>query len=133
MDKLNKNSNSVFSLHYHLILVVKYRKRIFTNAEIIDSLKSIARDISAAFHVKILSMECDGDHIHLLISTRPSLDMTKYINILKANSSRKLRKEYHDHIQDILFGDALWSPSYYVATTGNVSLPTLINYVNNQP
>lgn len=35
-------------------------------------------------------------------------------------------------LKDKLWGNAFWSPSYYLATTGNVSLDTLMNYVNNQ-
>ncbi len=36
--KLDNNNHSVFLLHYHLVLVVKYRKKVFTN-EISDFVK----------------------------------------------------------------------------------------------
>lgn len=31
-----------------------------------------------------------------------------------------------------MYGDAFWSPSYFLATAGNVSIDTLHNYINNQ-
>jgi putative transposase len=70
--------------------------------------------------------------VHILFECKPSLDITKYINVLKGNSSRKLRKEFEQQLSPLLFGDALWSPSYYLATAGNVSLHSLMDYVNNQ-
>ena len=57
---------------------------------------------------------------------------TKYINFLKTYTSKNLRKEFSEELSDQLWGDAFWSPSYYLATVGNVSLDTLYNYVENQ-
>lgn len=37
-----------------------------------------------------------------------------------------------EKLSDLLWGDAFWSPSYYLAAVGNVSLDTLYNYVENQ-
>ena len=53
------------------------------------------------------------------------------MNYIKGYSSRVLRKEFPE-LKNMLWGDAFWSPSYYIATTGNVSLDTLMNYVENQ-
>ena len=40
MDRYDHNAHSVFLLYYHLILVVKYRRKVFTN-EISDRAKEI--------------------------------------------------------------------------------------------
>jgi len=37
--KLDRDAHSIYSLHYHLIFVVKYRRKVFTNDKIIDFLK----------------------------------------------------------------------------------------------
>lgn len=132
MTTLTKNSNAVFSLRYHLIVVVKYRKQIFTNDQIINDLKFLIGEISSNHGITILSQECGIDHVHILFEAKPTTDIVKYINVLKGNTSRKLRAKYNEQLQQVLFGDALWSPSYYLATAGNVSLETLITYVQNQ-
>lgn len=132
MKELNKASNAVYSLNYHLILVVKYRQDIFDNDDIINRLKEFTIEASKPYGVEVINQECGVDHIHLLISTKPSTDICKYINIIKGHSSRMLRKEFASKISEKLWGDSLWSPSYYLSTVGNTSLDTLYKYINEQ-
>lgn len=128
--ELKRNSNAVYLLNYHIILVVKYRRKVFDNDIIIERTKELMRKISAENDVEVISQECGDDHIHLMVSTKPTLLLTKYINLLKGHSSRALRKEFD--ISEQLYGDSFWSDSYYIATCGNVSLDTLYNYIENQ-
>lgn len=128
--ELKRNSNAVYLLNYHIILVVKYRRKVFDNDIIIERTKELMRKISAENDVEVINQECGDDHIHLMVSTKPTLLLTKYINLLKGHSSRALRKEFD--ISEQLYGDSFWSDSYYIATCGNVSLDTLYNYIENQ-
>ena len=128
--ELKRNSNAVYLLNYHLILVVKYRKKVFTNDEIVERTKELMRKISSENDVEVINQECGDDHIHLMISTKPTTQLTKYVNLLKGHSARALRKEYD--FSDVLYGDSFWSDSYYLATCGNISLDTLYNYIDNQ-
>jgi len=132
MYELDKTNNAVFSLQYHFLTVVKYRQKVFTNEEIILSLKSIICKISEEFDVKIIEQCCGDDHIHILFRSKPTLNITKFINILKGHSSRKLRDKYKDFLKDKLWGDSFWSPSYFLATSGNVTIDVLKNYIENQ-
>lgn len=128
--ELKRNSNAVYLLNYHIILVVKYRKKVFDNDTIIERAKELMRKISTENDVEVINQECGDDHIHLMVSAKPTLQLTKYINLLKGHSSRALRKEFD--ISEQLYGDSFWSDSYYIATCGNVSLDTLYNYIDNQ-
>jgi putative transposase len=130
--KLDHSCNAVFMLTYHLILVVKYRQKVFTNNDIINDLKEKINDISNNFSVEVIEQETDIDHIHILFKSKPTLEITKYINSIKGVSSRLLRQKYKDFLRNKLWGKAFWSPSYYLATTGNVALSTLIKYVEDQ-
>ena len=132
MNKLDKNCNSVFSLVYHLIYNVKYRKKIFIFDEIINKLKDLNNKIAEEFDVTLIEQECGEDHIHILFKAKPTLQITKFINLLKGRTSRELRKIYKEFLSDKLYGDSFWSPSYYLATSGNVSLDKLKEYVENQ-
>lgn len=132
MYKLDKNCNSVFSLIYHFITVVKYRQKVFTSEEIISDLKTIIEKVADEFSVEIIEQECGIDHIHILFRAKPILDITKFINLLKGRSSRELRKKYRDFLKDKLWGDNFWSPSYFLATTGNVTVDILKEYVETQ-
>lgn len=128
--ELKRNSNAVYLLNYHIILVVKYRKKVFDNDTIIERTKELMRNISAENDVEVINQECGDDHIHLMVSAKPTLQLTKYINLLKGHSSRTLRREFD--LSEQLYGDSFWSDSYYIATCGNVSLDTLYNYIDNQ-
>jgi len=130
--ELDSSGNAVYSLMYHLIIVVKYRKEAFTSDMIAERCKDIIRKIIEDNNCEAVNMECGKDHIHILLKTKPSTDIPKLVNIIKGYSSRIIREEFAEELKDILWGDAFWSPSYYLATTGNVSLETLIDYVNRQ-
>lgn len=132
MYRVDKTSNSVFSLCYHLIVVVKYRQKAFTNENLISDTKAIISGIADSMDVEIVEQECGDDHIHILFRAKPTLNITKFINVVKGNSSRKIREKYKDFLKDKLWGDHFWSPSYFLATTGNVTIDILKSYVEDQ-
>jgi len=132
MYRLDKTKGAAFSLQYHFITTIKYRKQIFTNESIVSDLKIIILQISKDFDVEIIEQECGVDHIHILFRTKPIINLTKYINILKGHSSRAIRKKYFDFLKNKLWGDSFWSPSYFLATTGNVTIDILKEYIENQ-
>lgn len=132
MYRTDKTNNAVFSLCYHFITVVKYRQKVFKDDAIISDLKTIVDTISTEFDVEVVEQNCGEDHLHILFRSKPTLDITKFINILKGRSSRMLRDKYKDFLKDKLWGDSFWSPSYFLATTGNVTIDVLEKYISAQ-
>jgi len=128
--KLDRGSHSVYSLYYHLIFVVKYRRKVIT-PEIDDFLKQKIREISDTFDVEILAIETDKDHVHILFKATPKLDMPRYINALKTITSREIRRKFPE-VKEKLWKDVFWSPSYFLATSGQVTLDVLKKYVESQ-
>ncbi len=128
---LDKGAHSVYALQYHLIQVVKYRKKIFVDDKIIDFLKQAVRKISESFEVEVINLECDKDHFHMIFRSKPTLDMPRYINALKTISSREIQRGFPE-VKKQLWKGVLWSPSYFLATTGQVTLDVLKGYVENQ-
>jgi len=127
-----KSGNAIFSLNYHLIIVVKYRKKVLTNDMIINDLKTLVVSVANNHNVEIISQECGEDHIHILFRCKPTCNIPNFVNSVKGYTSRTLRVQYAEHIFSQLHGDAFWSPSYFLATAGNVSIDTLRNYIDNQ-
>jgi putative transposase len=132
MYSLDKSRGCVFSLQYHLILCVKYRTEVFIEDNIVSSIKTIFNKISSDFDVDIIECECGLDHVHILFRSKPTLDVTKFINIIKGHSSRDIRKKHKDFLKEKLWGDHFWSPSYFLSTTGNVTIDILKKYVDDQ-
>ncbi len=128
---LDKGNHSVYSLQYHFVQCVKYRRDVLTNPEIIDFLKTKVHGISETFDVDVLNIECDKDHFHMIFKSKPTLDIPKYINSIKTISSREIRRNFPE-IKQKLWKDAFWSRSYFLATTGQVTLDILKKYVDEQ-
>ena len=53
MIKLDNNNHSVFSLNYHLILVIKYRRKVIDDT-ISNPLKEIFEYISEKYNISII-------------------------------------------------------------------------------
>lgn len=58
-----------FRLLYHIILVVKYRKKLLTYGDLI---KGIIINLTYKYKFSIECMEVDKDHIHILITSFPT-------------------------------------------------------------
>jgi putative transposase len=128
----DKSNHSVYALQYHLVIVVKYRQKVFSNDNIIDRLKQITKEQAEKFDCQILNQECDIDHVHLIFKATPQTELTKLINSIKGVSSRLLRKEFSKELKHILWGESFWNDSYCLITTGQVTLDQLKKYVENQ-
>lgn len=129
--KLDRSSHSVYALQYHLVQVVKYRKQVFDNEKIIDFLKQKIHEISETFQVTAIDIGCDKDHFHMLFKAKPTLDIPKYLNALKTITSREIKRTFPE-IKQKLWKETFWSPSYFLATSGQVTLDQLKKYVEGQ-
>jgi len=130
--KFDKNAHSVYSLNYHLVQCIKYRRKVLDFSEIIDELKSRTRKISESYEIKITSMETDLDHIHILFTAKPQTDLLKFINNWKSATSKVLRNKFKNKIKNRLWKDTFWSGSYCLITSGQTTLEQLKKYVESQ-
>ena len=128
----DKNQHSVFLLQYHLILVVKYRKKVITKL-MEKRLKEIFEYICSnkQFKLTLLELNTDKDHVHIIFKAKPYSDICKFINCYKSATSRLFKKEF-PNIKKQLWKEAFWSRSYFLCTTGEVTLEVLKKYVQNQ-
>jgi len=55
----------------------------------------------------------------------------RLVNVLKGVTARRLRQEF-PQTKEFLCGDSFWSDSYFIASTGQVSLDILMQYVESQ-
>lgn len=126
----DRGSHAIYSIQFHYVCCVKYRREVL-DKEVSDRLKEVNLDIAEKFGIKIIEQETDKDHIHILFESKPQTQVSKFINSMKSVSSRYIRKEFPE-IKEKLWKDSFWSRSYFLASTGQVSLDVLKNYVENQ-
>ncbi|MDK2920159.1 MAG: REP-associated tyrosine transposase [Candidatus Petromonas sp.] len=91
--KLDSNNHSVFLLNYHLVLVIKYRRKVIDDA-ISERLKEIFKRICNKYNITLEEWNHDNDHIHILFRAHPNSQLSKFINAYKSASSRLIKKEF---------------------------------------
>ena len=128
--KLDNNNHSVFLMYYHLIFIVKYRKKVI-NDTISDRLKEIFEYISLNYNIALQEWNHDTDHIHILFKGQPNSELSKFINSYKSASSRLIKKEY-PKIKDKLWKGAFWSKSFCLLTTGGAPIEVIKKYIEKQ-
>lgn len=128
MKKFKNNNNIVFSCTYHVVWVTKYRKK-YLDGDIEKRLKQICRDVAKECKFEIREMECDRDHIHLLLDIDPQFGIHKAVKRMKGRSSRILRQEFAILRQRL---PALWTNSYFVCTVGGAPLSVVKQYIESQ-
>lgn len=121
----------VYSIQYHVVWCVKYRRKILTSEvekDLIEILNKIAKD--NGFEV----LECNGglDHIHLLINCSPQHYIPDMLKALKGVSARLLMKKYGEYISKMLCDGHLWNPSYFIATVSESTESQIREYIQKQ-
>ena len=127
---LDSNNHSVFSLHYHLVLVVKYRKKVF-NDEKSNYAKDIFERIGSNYNISLIEWHHDKDHVHILFKAHPNTELSKFINAYKSASSRLIKRDFPE-IKQQLWKEMFWSKSYCLVTTGGASIETIKKYIQSQ-
>ena len=131
---LKTRSNSAFRLIYHLVLVTKFRRKSLT-AEMLDRINIIIKELLTKWECELIEFGGEADHIHTLLETHPSVDLSKLVNNIKTVTSRRLRSEYSEHLSKFYWGTKpqFWSSSYAIISVGaQAPLSRLIEYVQNQ-
>ena len=129
--KLDRSGHSVYSLHYHLVVVIKYRRKALYDEMIRARLKQTIWSLADELGIEILAQEPAEDQVHILFTASPTTNLPNVVNVIKAVTARRLRQEF-PLTKEFLWGDSFWSNSYFIASTGQVSLDVLMQYVESQ-
>ena len=128
--ELESNNHSVFLMYYHLILVIKYRRKVIDDA-ISDRLREIFEYIQPNYHITLQEWNHDHDHVHILFTAHPNSALSRLINAYKSASSRLIKKEF-PNIRKLFWREHFWSRSFCLLTTGGASIETIKKYIENQ-
>lgn len=122
-----RTEGSVSSINYHFIFVPKRRKAVLIG-DIASRMQSIVFGLVEEHGWKLIAMEIMPDHVHLFINAPTHESAADIARWVKGRASKLLREEF----PGLKKLPSLWSPSYFVATTGKVSTDTIRKYIENQ-
>ena len=128
--ELDRNQHSVYLLNYHLVMVIKYRRKVI-NDEISDYLKRQFIRVGKFYGVTLQEWNHDVDHVHVLFKATPHTEIAKFLNAYKSSSSRMVKKKFPE-IKQYLWKSAFWTQSYCLISTGGAPLEVIKEYIKNQ-
>lgn len=128
--KLDNNNHSVFSMYYHLVLCVKYRRKVFDD-DVSELARSIFEKIAPSYNITLLEWNHDMDHVHVMFKAQPNSELSKFINAYKSASSRLIKKNYPG-IRSKLWKEYFWSQSFCLLTTGGAPIEVIKRYIETQ-
>lgn len=103
-----KGNRSVYSLNIHLVFVTKYRRQVIT-ADILRRLGEIFKETCDKWRCTINEFNGEADHVHLLISFPPDVQVSTLVGNLKTVSSRLIRRDFPDHLSRFYRKPVFWS------------------------
>ncbi len=124
-------ARGVSNLKAHLVLVCKYRRKVFTDA-MLTRAETVFSDLMTQWEGILIEFNGETDHVHLLIQYNPQTQLSKLINNLKTVSSRYLRKEFPDQVNKYYWKTVFWTSGYWIASCGGVTVEQIKRYVQSQ-
>ena len=103
-----KGNRSVYSLNIHLVLVTKYRRKVITK-DVLRRLQEIFEATCTKWRCTLKEFNGEDDHVHLVISFPPDVQVSTLVGNLKTVSSRLVRKEFADWMSRFYRKPVFWS------------------------
>ena len=126
------NRHAVYLLQYHLVVVTKYRHKVINN-DLKDRLIEISYSIiENDWESKIISINTDEDHVHILFETSPQTQLSKLINNYKTVTSRLIRKKFSKQLEQYYWKPYFWSDTYFISSVSDTSEAMIKRYIEKQ-
>ena len=133
MDGYRRNKHVKFALKAHIILVSKYRKKLFNNKQMDDDVKQFIYESVRKQKCHIIQMETDKDHIHILLEYNPKQSISNIVQNIKQYSTYKMWNYHSKTLSELCWKkNVLWSDGYFACSIGQVSQDILEKYIQNQ-
>ena len=128
---IRQRHHCVYALNYHLVLVTKYRRKCLT-APMLEVIERLARERCTSRDGELIECNGEADHVHLLVSLPPHIALSEFMNALKTNTARLLRRDFKEELGRWYSAPVLWSLSYCAISVGGAPLEVLKRYIEQQ-
>jgi len=113
------------------VFVTKYRRQVIT-ADVLLGSGEIFKETCGKWRCTLSEFNGEPDHVHLLISFPPDVQVSTLVGNLKTVSSRLIRRDFPDHLSRFYRKPEFLRGSYFVASCGGVTIDHLRKYVEDQ-
>jgi len=98
----------------------------------IEVIREAATKVCEDFQARLVELDGEDDHVHLLVEYPPTVALSRLVNSLKGVSSRHLRSKEFPEVMSKLWGEHLWSPSYFAVSCGGAPIEIVRKYIEHQ-
>ena len=130
MVDYRKGGHTLYDIKYHLVWITKYRYPVL-RGDIALRARDLIREICQSREVLIIRGSLAPDHVHILVSSPPSLSVSKLVPYVKGRSSHKLQREF-PRLRKRYWGQHLWARGSFCATVGSVDEESIKLYIESQ-
>ena len=121
----------MYYTRYHVVVSTRYRRKIL-NPGMGEYLKIKVIEITKRYpEIEILEVNTDEDHMHVLVSIPPQMQVSYAVNVLKTNTGKAMREKF-PFLSKVYWGSGgIWSIGYFVSTVG-INEETIRRYIELQ-
>jgi REP element-mobilizing transposase RayT len=119
-------ANSYTQLYVQLVFAVKHRQSLI-RPEIREKIEQYICGIVNNIHCRPISIYCNPDHTHLLLSIKPTVCVADAVRDIKSFSSRFINDE------KMVNGRFEWQTGYGAFTYGQSQIENVKRYIARQP
>jgi len=125
LDREHKPNHTSYALYFHIVWATKKREPLI-DRQMAHFLREFLSAKCKELDVRLLEQGILCDHVHLLLSMRPTHYIPEVINSLKGTASHEANYRYS-------FTNSLyWTRGYHINTVSERNLNAARAYVRNQ-
>jgi putative transposase len=112
----NKLAHVVWECKYHIVLVPKYRYKVFEK-EIREAVRDELKKLCLWLQIVIIEGNVCKDHVHICVAIPPKHAVSEIVATLKGKTAIRMFNKYPE-LRKKYWGSHFWSRGYYVNTVG---------------
>lgn len=118
---------TVYSIEYHFVWGTKDRYKVLSG-DVAVRVRELVRQTCDLFEIQILQGVVSKDHVHLLVSSPPTMAPSEIMRRMKGRPSSKLFEEF-PNLKKRYWGRHFWARGYFCATVGQMTEEMIQDYL----
>jgi putative transposase len=120
-------SHTVYSIESPFVWVTKYRYKVLSG-DVAVRVRELVRQTCDLFEIQILQGVVSTDHVHILVSSPPTMAPSEIMRRIKGRTSSKLFEEF-PNLKKRYWGRHFWARGYFCATGGQMTEEMIQDYL----
>ena len=130
--QVERAAHCTYRIRYHMVMCVKYRKKMLLEQSRIEFLKEIMQGLALRYYFKFEAIGIDEDHFHVVVGAAPKYSPSQIMGTIKSWSAKLIFKKY-PYIRKELWGGEFWSDGGHIDTVSEYGgLDRIKKYVKEQ-